>query len=224
MNTLLAMDSNIPLPAFEVMAREVQEVILNDGAEEGLGDPTELLYKVANVVGERIARTNEQRSLDSYVSLATVQPLVRPLVISNVNLKWSPEHKAFYSEGNIGISNILNKDINGAFEGFLEIKRDEDGGSSFNLFFKASGDVWYYFGFEGSRLLVQGASNAFNDVIARRTNAGKTKIGEIAFVPGSDEETVAFINRFRRDYYGIESPYSLSSRSMAIPANEPVTP
>lgn len=224
MNTLLTMDSNIPTQAFEIMAREVQEVILNEGADEGLGDPTELLYKMANVVGERIARDYEQRSLESYVSLATVQPLVRPLVISNVNLKWSPEHKAFYSEGNIGISNILNKDINGAFEGFLEIKRDEDGGSSFNLFFKASGDVWYYFGFEGSRLLVQGASNAFNDVIARRTNAGKTKIGEIAFVPGSDEETVAFINRFRRDYYGIESPYSLSSRSMAIPANEPVTP
>lgn len=223
MNTLLTMDSNVPLPAFEVMAREVQEVILNDGADEGLGDPTELLYKVANVVGERIAREYEQRSLENYVSLATLQPMVRPLVISNVNLKWSSEHKAFYSEGNIGISNVLNKDINGAFEGFLEIKRDEDGGSTFNLFFKASGDVWYYFGFEGSRLLVQGASNAFNDVIAKRTNAGKTKIGEVAFVPGSDEETVSFINRFRKDYYGIESPYSLSSQSIAVPA-APTTP
>ena len=218
MNSMLAMDTNIPLPAFEVMAKEVQDVIVTDGADEGLGDPTELLYKVANIVGERIARDYEQKSLENYVSLATVQPLVKPLVISNVNLKWSSEHKAFYSEGTIGISNILNKDINGAFEGFLEVKRDEDGGSSFNLFFKASGDVWYYFGFEGSRLLVQGASNAFNDIIAKRTNAGKTKIGEIAFVPGSDEETVSFINRFRKDYYGIESPYSLSSQSLAIPA------
>ena len=218
MNSMLAMDTNIPLPAFEVMAKEVQDVIVTDGADEGLGDPTELLYKVANIVGERVARDYEQKSLENYVSLATVQPLVKPLVISNVNLKWSSEHKAFYSEGTIGISNILNKDINGAFEGFLEVKRDEDGGSSFNLFFKASGDVWYYFGFEGSRLLVQGASNAFNDIIAKRTNAGKTKIGEIAFVPGSDEETVSFINRFRKDYYGIESPYSLSSQSLAIPA------
>lgn len=224
MNTMLTMDSNVPAAAFEIMAREVQEVILNEGADEGLGDPTELLYKVANIVGERVARDYEQRSLEGYVSLATLQPLVKPLVISNVNLKWSDEHKAFYSEGNIGISNILNKDINGAFEGFLEIKRDEDGGSSFNLFFKASGDVWYYFGFEGSRMLVQAASNEFNDVIAKRTNAGKTKIGEIAFVPGSDEETLSFINRFRKDYYGIESPYSLNSQSMAIPVTETITP
>lgn len=73
-------------------------------------------------------------------------------------------------------------------------------------------------------MLVHAASNEFNNVILKRTNAGKTKIGEVAFVPGSDEETVAFINRFRKDYYGIESPYSLNSQSMVMPANEPSTP
>src|SRR5690606_23025774 len=40
-------------------------------------------------------------------------------------------------------------------------------------------------------------------------NAGKAKIGEVAYVPGSDEETLAFINRFRKSYYGIDVPYSL---------------
>lgn len=224
MNTFMVLDMNIPMQAFDVMAKEVQDVIVTQGADEGLGDQTELLYKMANIVGERVARDYEQRSLEGYVSLATVQPLVKPLVISNVNLKWSEEHKAFYSEGAIGISNILNKDINGAFEGFLEIKRDEDGAEMLNLFFKASGDVWYYFGYEGSRVLVQAASNEFNNLILKRTNAGKTKIGEVSFAPGSDEETVAFINRFRRDYYGIESPYSLSSESLVAPSTEPSTP
>jgi hypothetical protein len=135
------------------------------------------------------------------------------LTLSNVNLKWSDKRKAFFSEGTIGVSNILDKDINGAFEGFLEVKRTEDGGSMLNLFFKASPDSWYYFGFEGSRILVQSSNNAFNTVIAKRTNAGKTKIGEVAFVPGSDEETLSFINRFRKEYYGIESPYSLNAQS-----------
>jgi hypothetical protein len=220
MNTFLVMDSNVPSQAFEIMAREIQELIQTEGADEGLGDQTELLYKIANIIGERGAKEYEQRSLDSYVSLGTLGPLVKPLVLSNVNLKWSDKHKAFYSEGGIGVSNILNKDINGAFEGFLEIKKNEDGASSFNLFFKVSGDSWYYFGFEGSRLLVQGANNEFNTLISKRTNAGKAKIGEIAFVPGSDEETLAFINRFRKDYYGIESPYSLSSRTAASRRNQ----
>jgi hypothetical protein len=224
MNTFMVLDSNIPTQAFDVMAKEIQDVVATQGADEGLGDQTELLYKMANIVGERITRDYEQRSLEGYVSLATIQPLMKPLVISNVNLKWSEKHKAFYSEGTIGISNILNKDINGAFEGFLEIKRDEDGVETLNLFFKASGDVWYYIGFEGSRVLVHAASNEFNNIILKRTNAGKTKIGEVAFVPGSDEETVAFINRFRKDYYGIESPYSLNSQSMVTPSSDPVTP
>src|SRR5690606_450436 len=89
MNTLLTLDSNIPSQAFDVMAREVQDVIATQGADEGLGDQTELLYKMANIVGERIARDYEQRSLQGYVPLATIQPLMKPLVISNVNLKWS---------------------------------------------------------------------------------------------------------------------------------------
>jgi hypothetical protein len=147
--------------------------------------------------------------------LSTLAPLAKPLVLSNVNLKWSDKRKAFYSEGNIGVSNILRNDINGGFEGFLEVKKTEDGGSIFNVFIKASPDSWYYFGFEGSRLLVHSSNNEFNSTIAKRTNAGKAKIGEVAFIPGSDEETLAFINRFRNDYYGIESPYSLSGGTRA---------
>jgi hypothetical protein len=35
----------------------------------------------------------------------------------------------------------------------------------------------------------------------------------MVFIPGSEEETLAFINRFRREYYEIEVPYNLSSGS-----------
>ena len=46
-------------------------------------------------------------------------------------------------------------------------------------------------------------------MISKRSNAGKAKIGEVAFVPGSEEETLAFINRFRKQYLEIDVPYSL---------------
>jgi hypothetical protein len=214
MNNLIAITSNIPSQALDVMAVDIQTVIKNEGADDGLGDQTELLYKIADIVGERAAKDYEQRSLSSYQSLATLDPLSKSLVISNVNLKWSDKRKAFYSEGSIGVSNILQNDINGAFEGFLEVKRTEDGGSIFNVFIKVSPDSWYFIGFEGSRVLVQSSNNEFNTVISKRTNAGKTKIGEVAFVPGSDEETLSFINRFRQEYYGIEAPYSLGAESV----------
>src|SRR5690606_361527 len=66
MNTFMVLDSNIPAQAFEVMAKEVQDVIVTQGADEGLGDQTELLYKMANIVGERVVRDYEQRSLEGY--------------------------------------------------------------------------------------------------------------------------------------------------------------
>ena len=216
MNTLIVMDTDAPSSAFDIMAKSLQEVIKNEGAAEGLGDQTELLYKIADVVGERLAKDYEQKSLQGYVSLATLAPLAKPLVISDVNLKWSPKQKAFYSEGNIGISNIGKNDINGGFEGFMEVKKNEAGAPVLHLFIKASPEAWYYFGFEDNRLMIHSSSQDMNSVIAKKTNAGKAKIGEVAFIPGSEDETLAFVNRFRKEYYGIEVPYSLSEGGPAV--------
>jgi hypothetical protein len=216
MNTLVMVDSNVPAQALDMMAKTIQEVIKNEGASEGLGDQTELLYKIADLVGERITKDYEQKSLQNYVSLGTIQALAKPLVFANVNFKWSAKHKAFYSEGNLGLSNIGRNDINGGFEGFMEVKKYDDGSSVFNVFFKASPDAWYYFGIQDNRLLVHSSDNNFNTIIAKKTNSGKAKVGEVAFVPGSDDETLAFINRFRKDYYGIEVPYSLSDASTSV--------
>lgn len=215
MNSFLMVDTNVPLQAFDVMALQIQDVIKNEGAEEGLGDQTELLYKIADIVGERVAKDFEQRSLQGYVSLGSLSPLAKPIVFSNVNLKWSPKQKSFYSEGTLGISNIGKRDINGAFEGFMEVRKNEDGAPVFNVFIKASPEAWYYFGFEDNRLMVHSSNSAFNGIIAKKSNAGKVKIGEVAFIPGSDDETLAFINRFRKQYYGIDIPYSLSEGSTA---------
>lgn len=224
MNSFLMVDSNVPIQAFDIMARQIVDVIKNEGADEGLGDQTELLYKIADIVGERMVKDFEQRSLQGYVSLGTLAPLAKPLVFSNVSLKWAPKQKAFYSEGTLGMSNIGRTDINGAFEGFMEIRKTEDGAPVFHVFIKASPDAWYYFGFEDNRLMVHSSNSDFNSVISKKSNAGKVKIGEVAFIPGSDDETLAFINRFRQQYYGIDVPYSLSDGSSAAKKKEEAAP
>jgi len=209
MNSFLMVDSSVPAQAFDIMGKQIQDVIKNEGAEEGLGDQTELLYKIADIIGERAVKDYEQRSLQGYVPLATLAPLAKPLVFSNVNLKWSPKHKAFYSDGRLGMSNVGRNDINGAFEGFMEIKKSEDGVPIFHVFIKASPEAWYYFGLEDNRLLVHSSNSEFNSIVSKKTNAGKAKIGEIAFLPGSDDETLAFVDRFRREYFGNDVPYKL---------------
>jgi hypothetical protein len=193
------------------MSLDLQQAIKYVGAEEGLGDQTELLYKIADIVGERAVKDYEQKSLQAYTPLTTIPELGRPLVFSNFNLKRSQEYKAFYSDGNLGVSNSLKNDINASFEGFMELRKNEDGSSVFHVFFKASPDSWYYFGMEDNRLMVHSSNPDFNDIIAKKTNAAKAKIGELVFIPGSDEETLSFINKFRKKYYGLEAPYSLGS-------------
>ena len=81
------------------------------------------------------------------------------------------------------------------------------------FFFKASPDAWYYFGYEDNRLITHSSNPAYNDLISKKTNAAKAKVGELVFIPGSDEETLTFINRFRQTYNGLEDPYSLGGNS-----------
>ncbi len=61
MNSFLMVDTNVPTAAFDIIARQIQEVIKSEGANEGIGDHTELLYKIADIVGERTVKDYEQR-------------------------------------------------------------------------------------------------------------------------------------------------------------------
>lgn len=212
-NAFVMANMNVPAPIFQAMATDLQSIIKNENVPEGLGDQTELLYKIADLVGERAVKDYEQRSLQGHVSLSTLQPLALPMVFANVNLKWSQKYKAFYSDGLLGLSHLLKSDINGGFEGFMEIRRNEDGTPVFHVFLKGSPESWYYFGFEDNRLMIQSSNPAFNDLVSKRTNAAKAKLGELVFIPGSEEETLEFVNRFRKQYYGIEAPYDLTAPS-----------
>lgn len=213
LNSMLAINfSPVPSQAFDIMARDIVDVVNNLGAPEGLGDQTQLIYKLAEIIGERPAKEYEKLSLQEYVSLGGfAKETAVPLVFTNVDLKWSQEHKAFYSEGKLGMSNILRTDVNGAFDGFMEIKKNEAGGIIFNVFIKASPASWFYFSLEDERLLTYSSNENYNDVISKKSNGTKAKIGDLIFAPADKAETLNFINRFRLEYYGIDEFYDLDS-------------
>ena len=54
--------------------------------------------------------------------------------------------------------------------------------------------------------MVQSSNQPFNTLIAKKTNSGKAKVGELVFIPGSDEETLSFINRFSKNYTALRLP------------------
>ena len=165
-------------------------------------------------MGEQATRDYEQKTLQEYVSLGGfTKETSTSMVFSDINMIWSPEQNAFYSEGLLGMSNILDVDLNGAWEGFLEFRTLEDGSSAFDLFLKASAESWYYFSFQDNRLMMFSSNQNFNNEVTKRSNAAKAKIGELVFVPGGRPEALEFINKFRFNYMGIDLPYDLDSEA-----------
>ena len=97
----------------------------------------------------------------------------------------------------------------------MQIKKNEDGSPGFHLFLKAAPDVWFFIGLEDNRLMMHSSMELINSQISKHTNAGKAKAGELVFIPGSDEETLEFINKYRSDYLQIDTPYDLGGSTSA---------
>jgi hypothetical protein len=194
------------------MTLDMLDIINNLGAPEAGGDPTTMLYKLADIAGERAAREYEKASLEEYVSLAGfVSETTVSLMFSNVDFKWSDSYNGFYNVGKIGLSNSDKVDINASMDGFMEIRRKEDGEPVFNVFIKASAASWYFFSYEDNRLLMYSSNEVFNQLVNEKSNGAKAKIGELVFAPADRIETLSFINTFRSNYLGINDEYFLDS-------------
>ena len=216
-NTLMTFEfGQLPGPALDAMGLDLLEVVTNLGASEAEPDISALMYKMAELVGEKTTLAYEEASKADYVPLNSISTeLAKDLVISNVDLKWNDEQKAFYNVSKIGLAAVRRADINAAVDGFLEIRKLPEGGESINIFLQVTPDTWYYFSLEDNRLLTFSSNAVFNDQIAKRSNIDKAKIGEMIFVNGDLQTALDFINRFRLIYFNIDTPYDLQmSESM----------
>ena len=211
MNTFQSFEFDIPVKAMEAMALNIGDIISRVGAPPANTDQTALLYKLADAVGEKEAQEYQRRSTSEFISLASISShLANSLVLSNVNMKWSPEYHSWYSVGNIGVANILNTEINGKLEGFMEVRKLE-GNEEFHLFIKASPTTYYFFSYVENRLYTFSSNELFNAEINKNSKVFKSGIGEYAFASTDMEYMLEFIDRFRRDYLDIDEPYEINT-------------
>lgn len=208
LDAFMAFDIDLPGRAVLMMGEDINEALNKSGARSAINDRTRLLYKLAEFVGDEAAREYDKRSISEYTSLLAVAPqLEKTLVLSDVQMVWSDEHKAWYSTSPLGISNVMETDINGQANGFLEIKPTEEG-TIVNLFMQATPDSWYYFTYQNNRMGIWAYNEGFCDEIGARSKMGKADADEFAFYLSDISETLTFVNRFRKTYLGIEEPYN----------------
>ncbi len=157
-----------------------------------------------------MAQEKMYRNVNEYIALSESSPRVtKTLFISNVNLAWSHNHHGFYNTSKLGLSHILQTDINALSDGFLEIKKSDDGEDVLHLFLQIVPSTWYFFSYEHGRLMMFSSNSDFNNFVAENSTISNAGLGEYTTVVGDEFEVLKFVNDFRNKYYGINEAYNL---------------
>jgi hypothetical protein len=193
-NTLLSMN----FPASSTVMKRVGETIVATNLEEQHSDAAEadwdrLRAKLSPLIGKKPAESYVNRAAGNYRGLAEASPkMAATIVLSSVNMKWSPVHNTFYSVGKIGVSNLGTTDINAQMEGMLEIRKNQRG-DEISLYIEASPEVWYYFDWQDGKLAMVSSIQEENDLLTVKSKGEKK---EAAIIPIEVTEKALFVERF----------------------------
>lgn len=191
------------LPALEPVMQPITAKIVETNLEEQNStaaddDPDNLNRKLAALIGSKGVDAYVKLTAAGYKPIYDASPMLDvQMLLSNVDLRWSPVHAAYYSQGPIGVSNFGKNNVNAQMEGVLEIRRGIEG-DEFSLYLEASPDVWYFFDYKQKELGVISSQIEFNDQIEVKARAVKSK--EMSLIPIGVEEKDMFVNRFD-DFY-----------------------
>lgn len=227
LDAMFSLDFDMPATAaLDTMAFDLLEIVETVGPPIATDvEKSEFLYKFANFHNDQDARAYQEVTLRKYLPLFVADPSFEtPLFVSGVKLKWDPDHKAWHNTTKIGLSHIFQHDINAKLDGFLEIKKDDTGADVIHLFIQPAPGVWYYMSYTQNQLLFYSSNQGFNEQIKLKSNADNSRPGEMIMALGSEAETLAFVNAFRADYFGLEEPYDLSTPDEIEDTAEKETP
>ncbi len=202
-NFMLQLMPPIAPDAIKALETASLAAVANAGYDAAAEDTESLPMKIANSIGNAAGRTYQKASATQFAPIAKIVPqLASGFLFSEIKLKWSAKHKAFYSDGPLGLSNINKSEINSKIDGALEIKKTP-AGDILNLYLEYSADEWYMFSMGlNNRLSITSSDDVFNEVI----NAKQMLLNEnsFSFGPGEPTDKGAFLKEFYKNYFDKE--------------------
>lgn len=163
------------------------------------GKDSLLALRIAELVGDKEAL--KYFSVTDKISSPVISMtyLMKPFVFSDVNLSWSPDNAAFYSQGPLRLMNASNKTYGREVVGQFELRKNP-AGDAWSLYFEAGND-WYFVNFENNVMSLVSSNSGFNDEIAGKVIKGK-KEGDFSLTLGESSQKEAFISNFAYKYGG----------------------
>lgn len=194
----------------DLMALDFVDLLDRIGLAPAHDNSIQLMYKLANLVGDESTKDYEEKSLKNYTPLVDAdRGLPVTLGISNLKMEWSNKEKSWYNTSKIGLSHIGRTDINAKMNGFVEIKKSESEQDIINIFLQPSAGTWYFLGYEDHHLFLLSSNEEFNNAVVDKSNSNKSKIGELVYLNAELNEVLEFIDNFRLVHLGITEPYDL---------------
>ena len=197
-NQFFVMDFSKFKSAFAVMG-DMLNLNKVEGEQAYTTDDAALMSKLAEIIGDSKAKKYEATARTKFTPLfnADKKILAKGLVLSNVNMHWSDTTNSFYSVGKIGIANILDKDLNSFYDGYLEIQKMTDG-DILTLYIEGANDLWFYFSFHQGTLYGESSVDKFNNIFSKGKKA--KKVGELSMEIAEEGAAQSFKTKFKHYY------------------------
>lgn len=205
-NTLLAFTFAVPEPINALIADKLIKANQEEKNDEAADDDLNRLSdKLAPLIGQPAVDAYRLKAQNQHVPLNLASPkLATTLVLANANLRWSNKFNAFYSTGQLGVSNIMAADINAQMDGFVEIRKTTNGDEA-SIYLESSPEVWVFYDYKpgnGPNAIGQLAIITSEQEINDRLLAGSKNTGKVTLevVPATIDEKTMFVDRYLDQY------------------------
>ena len=158
--------------------------------------------KLAAIVGDNSTRNYKSKKAVTPTPLYSVNSdFAKSFLFSNVDLKWSPVYKAFYSVGKIEVASIQKKDINKSVNGYIEIRKSGKG-DIINIYLEPTPNHWYFITYNDNRLATISSDDEVNTVIRGKSKGELPDRSKFYFVAAEPIEKQKFVHEFKEHYLG----------------------
>ncbi|WP_338877133.1 hypothetical protein WBJ53_00370 [Spirosoma sp. SC4-14] len=206
LNTLLAFSFPVPEQINSLIGDKLVKTNLEEKNDEAADDDLNRLSdKLVPLIGQQAVDAYRLKAQNQHVSLSQASPKLNAmLVLANANLRWSDKFGAFYSTGQLGVSNIATTDINAQMDGFVEIRKTTNG-DEVSIYLESSPDVWVFYDYKPGntptalgQLAIVTSEQEINDrLLAGSKNSAKATL---EVVPATVDEKTLFVDRYLDQY------------------------
>ena len=166
-------------------------------------EQNELYLKLAQIEGDKaLVDFKTKSSIGDFPIPQSFPDLAKGIVLSNIDLKWHRQFKAWYSVGKMQVSNFGKEYINKKLTGYVEFRKTATG-DVINLYIETAPDNWYFITYEDNRLGMESSSDEVNTAVKKKSKGELPDRSKFFVVGAEPMEKLRFLKHFKENYLGL---------------------